>query len=103
MLNFVVYYTPKIQFMDFCSQGKIMTTFNKCTVTPETNSSQAHEKVYQETENPPQISITVKASIWLLFSRTMLTLNNLLDSIPINPSSILEIPIFHQIVTELSQ
>lgn len=53
MLNFVVYYTPKIQFMDLCSQGKIMTTFNKCIVTPETDSSLVHEKVDQETENPP--------------------------------------------------
>lgn len=88
---------------DLCSQDKIMTTFNKCTVTPETDSSQVHEKVHQETENPPQISITDKASIWLLFSRTVLTLNNWLDSIPLNPSSVLEIPIFHQIVTELSQ
>lgn len=88
--------------MDLCSQDKIMTTFNKCTVAPETDSSEVHEKLYQETENSPQISITDKASIWIIFIRTVLPLNNLLDSIPINPSSILEISIFHQTVTELS-
>lgn len=102
MLNFVIYYTSEIWFMDLCSQDEITTTFNKCAIILETDS-QVYEKVYQETGSLCQISYTDKASICLVFSRTVLTLNTLLDNILMNPSTVLEMPIFYQIVTELSQ
>lgn len=85
--------------MDICSQDKITTTLNKCVITLETDS-QVHEKVCQETKSPCQISNTDKASIWLLFLRIVLTLNTLLDTIPINSSGVLEMPVFQQIVTQ---
>lgn len=88
--------------MDLCSQGEIKTTLNKCAIILDTDS-QVYEKVCQETGSLCQISYTDKASIWLLFSRTVLTLNTLLVNIPMSPSTVLEMPIFHQIVTELSQ
>lgn len=88
--------------MDLCSQDEITTTFNNCAIILETYS-QVYEKVCQETGSLCQISYTDKANIWLLFSRTVLTLNTLLDNIPMNPSTVLEMPVFYQIVTELSQ
>ena len=103
MLNFVAYYTSKIQVMDLCFQDKITATLIKCAITPETDNSQVHEKVCQETVSLFQMSNADKASIWLPLFRTALTLNTQLDIIPINLSSVLEMPILQQTVTELSQ
>lgn len=87
--------------MGLCSQDEITATFNKCEIILETDS-QVYEKVCQETGSLCQISDTDKTSIWLLFSRTVLTLNTLLVNIPMNPSTVPEMPIFYQKVTELS-
>ena len=90
--------------MNLCPQDNNYLLQN--AVTLETDSSQVHEKGCQKTVSPCQTSNPDKANIWLPFPRTSLALNTLLDNIPTRLSNVLlalQMPIFQQIATELSQ